>query len=98
MNQTTHDDIVTRLQSYMELANDNMKAAADQIRHEDLGDEYAEGNITNINIFCCLATVWVRIVKWCSNSDRHGQRKVPCISSSYRGMQVVPGMGATQMY
>ena len=27
-----------------------MKAAADQIRHENLGDEYAENNIANIDI------------------------------------------------
>ena len=51
MNQTTYDDIVTRLRiSYMKLPNDNMKVAADQIRHENLGDEYAEDNITNIDI------------------------------------------------
>ena len=51
MNQTTHDDIVTRLHiSYTKLANDNQKAAADQIRHENLGDEYAEDNIANIDI------------------------------------------------
>ena len=42
MNQTTCDDIITRLHSsYMKLANNNMKAAADQIRHENLGDGYS---------------------------------------------------------
>ena len=51
MNQPTYDDIVSRLHiSYMKLANDNMKAAAVQIRHENLGDEYAEDNIANIDI------------------------------------------------
>ena len=51
VNQTTYDDIVTRLHiSYMKLANDNMNAAADRIRHENLGDKYAEDNIANIDI------------------------------------------------
>ena len=50
MNQTSYD-VATRLHiSYMKLANDNMKAAADQIRHENLGDKYAEDNIDNIDI------------------------------------------------
>ena len=51
MNQTTYDDIITQLHgSYMKLANANMKAAADEIRHQNLGEEYAEDNIANIDI------------------------------------------------